>query len=149
MSNFPRRIDTANLPDFVRSVANRAIGFDSMLDDYFFVSEQQTNYPPYNLVRTNSNAYEIMMAVAGFSKDEVNVQVVDRELLITGVKTSLREEEPEEVIHQGLAMRDFKRSFKLAEFIEVKGAKMEDGLLTVQLERIIPDAAKPKLIQIK
>lgn len=144
------RIDTTNLPDFIRNAANRTIGFDGMLDDYFFAANKTTtNYPPYNLVRTGEETYEITMAIAGFNKDEVKVEIVDRELMITGQKAVTVMPEGQEVIHQGLAMRDFARSFKLAEYIEVIGAKMEDGLLTVALERILPEAAKPKLIQIK
>lgn len=144
------RIDTANLPDFIRNAANRTIGFDSMLDDYFYpVNKTLTNYPPYNLVRTGDETYEITMAIAGFNKDEIQVEVVDRELKITGNKSVTVIPEGQEVLYQGLAMRDFDRSFKLAEYIEVRGAKMEDGLLTVALERILPEAAKPKLIEIK
>jgi molecular chaperone IbpA len=150
MTRLPTRIDSATLPDFVRYVANRTIGYDDMLNDFYAAAQQNTsNYPPYNLIRTGEDTYEITMAVAGFRKDDIQIEVTDRELTIASCRAMNELPEGAEVIHQGLAMRDFTRTFKLVEYIEVKGASLQDGILSVQLERIMPDAVKPKLIEIR
>jgi molecular chaperone IbpA len=161
------RINAASLPDFVRYVSDRTIGFENLFD-HFETNHAQTfkpsgNYPPYNLIRTGEDTYEIVMAVAGFAKDQVEVRVADRELTIQSIRegdgantTAMptyreinRLPDGAEILHQGLAMRDFIRTFRLSEYIEVNGAILQDGILTIQLERIIPDSAKAKVIEIQ
>ena len=161
------RINAASLPDFVRYVSDRTIGFDDLFASFegahAHAFKPVGNYPPYNLIRTGEDSYEIIMAVAGFSKDQVEIRVVDRELTIQSLREGdgenttayptyreiTRLPEGAEILHQGLAMRDFVRTFKLAEYIEVKGATLQEGILTVQLERVIPDSAKPRIIEVK
>lgn len=162
MSNLPRRIDAATLPEFVKLIKHSYIGLDDLMTGAI---QPASNYPPYNLIRTAEDNYEIVMAIAGFSREEIEIEVEDRELTIRSIRSDLHQgstyhpgatfremnnlPEGAEILHQGLAMRDFSRTFKLVEYIEVTGAELKDGLLTVKLSRIIPDTAKPKLIEIK
>ena len=140
-------LNSSNLPAFVEMLGDRFIGLDGMYDQ-FSTAAKTSNYPPYNLMRTGDDSYEIIMAVAGFSKEEIDIQVVDRELTIAGQKIHDELEEGVEFLHQGLAMRDFERSFKLVEYIVVQGATLEDGLLRIKLIRELPESAKPKQIKI-
>jgi molecular chaperone IbpA len=132
---------------------NRAlIGFDTMFDqmERRFANQVSTNYPPHNILKTGENQYEIQIAVTGFDKDEIVVQVESNVLTIKGEgEESIRHENPEVVyLHRGLATRDFVKEFPLAEHIEVVGAETKNGMLTIKLIRNIPDSAKPKIIDI-
>jgi molecular chaperone IbpA len=153
LPKLPGRIDAATLPEFVKYLHNRTIGLEDLYDGWASGARLNTsgNYPPYNLVRTSDDTYELVMAVAGFKKDEVQVIVHDRELLVEGKKKDIATAEGDiyDVISQGIAFRDWYRSFKLAEYMVVRGAKMEDGMLTISLEREIPDAAKAQIVEIK
>lgn len=136
------RFDTAAL--------NRAlVGFDRIFDNFEtrFANQINSNYPPYNIVKINENLYSVTVAVAGFGKDDVTVSVDQDQLIITGKKAGDADET--EYLHRGLAFREFERRFTLAEHMEVLGAEMKDGLLTVQIERKIPEAMKPKTIAIE
>ena len=106
-----------------------------------------TNYPPYNIVETGEHTYEVQVAVAGFTQGEVEISVKNGELIITGEKT---EGTPEGHVyrHQGISARKFIRTFSLGDYVEVVSATSKDGILTVKLERIIPESAKPKTIAI-
>jgi molecular chaperone IbpA len=129
---------------------NRAlIGFDAMFDqlDRKFANSVQTNYPPHNQIKTGENEYLIQLAVTGFSKAEVTVQVEGNILTIKG-ESITTEYAQEQYLHRGLATRDFVKEFPLAEHIEVKGAEMENGMLNIRLVRNIPESAKPKVIDI-
>ena len=122
------------------------IGFEPMLDELLRVtSQQQTNYPPHNILKIDENNFKIELAVAGFAEGEIDIHVEKNVLTIKGGTT--REAEGEYIAH-GISMRDFERSFTLAEYVEVTGAKVVNGILTINLERIVPEEKKPKSIAI-
>jgi molecular chaperone IbpA len=124
------------------------IGFDrlaSMLDD--LSAFEAPAYPPYNIEKLGEDEYRITMAVAGFSEDDLNIELKQNTLTISG-KKSERAENSGEVLHQGIASRAFERRFQLADFVEVRGASLENGLLHVTLKREIPEAMKPRTIAI-
>lgn len=108
----------------------------------------QTNYPPYNIIKYNDDTFEVQVAVAGFSEGEVEVSVKDGNLVITGEKQPEAHMVGTEYLHQGISARRFARSFGLADYVEVVDATSRDGILTVRLERRLPDAMKPKTIAI-
>jgi molecular chaperone IbpA len=125
------------------------VGFDrlfSMLDQSF--EGATPGYPPYNIERTGENEYRITVAVAGFSQDELNIEAKENTLTIRGEKSQSHDERKGEVLHQGIAARAFERAFQLADFVQVKGASLENGLLHVDLVREIPEAKKPRQIAI-
>ncbi|MGE5536454.1 MAG: Hsp20 family protein [Acidobacteriota bacterium] len=122
------------------------VGFDrlfSMLDGF----EATPGYPPYNIERTGENAYRISVAVAGFSENELSIEVKENTLTIKGEKRA-KEESSGEVLYQGIAARAFERVFQLADYVQVKGAGLENGLLHVDLVREIPESKKPRVIPI-
>jgi len=121
------------------------VGFDRLLNLLDSASEQ--GYPPYNIERSDENNYRVTVAVAGFAESELSVDVKDRVLTITGKRESEAAEKPS-YLHQGIAGRGFERNFQLAEHVEVKGARLENGLLHVDLERVVPEEKKPRRITI-
>lgn len=124
------------------------VGFDrmfSMLDQ--LVGVDAPSYPPYNIERTGENAYRISVAVAGFSEADLAIEVKENALSIRGDKAT-QDNERREVLYQGIAARSFERRFQLADGVQVTGARLENGLLHVDLVREIPEAKKPKLIPI-
>lgn len=126
-----------------------SIGFDnlvSMLDATSGSDSSSSGYPPYNIEVTGENLYAISLAVAGFKREEFDIQVEKGVLTITGQKTG--DDSTREFLYQGIAARSFERKFNLADHIEVTGAAYQDGLLTISLEKHIPEAMKPKRIQI-
>ena len=123
------------------------VGFDrlfSMLDGF----ESAPGYPPYNIERTGENDYRITIAVAGFADDELSLEVKENALTIKGAKQVTKQEPAGQVLYQGIAARAFERVFQLADYVVVKGAKLENGLLHVDLAREIPEAKKPRQIPI-
>jgi molecular chaperone IbpA len=121
------------------------VGFDrlfSMLDGF----EAAPGYPPYNIERTGENDYRITVAVAGFGENELTIEAKENTLTIKGAKA--KEEQKGEVLYQGIAARAFERVFQLADHVQVKAAKLENGLLHVDLVREIPEAKKPRQIPI-
>jgi molecular chaperone IbpA len=125
------------------------VGFDrlfSMLDQLGSF-ESTPSYPPYNIERTDENAYRISVAVAGFTQDDLSIEVKENALTIRGEKTS-ESERKAEVLYQGIAARTFERRFQLADGVQVTGAALENGLLHVDLVRQIPEAKKPRRIEI-
>ena len=124
-----------------------AVGFDRMFDELARTagSLNAANYPPYNIIRRGETEYAIEVAVAGFEEKELDVEVVNNELVISGNKAI---EADGEYLYQGIAGRNFNRTFALFENVEVKGAQVKNGILTVTLEHIIPESAKPKKIAI-
>ncbi|WP_062227684.1 Hsp20 family protein [Aureimonas frigidaquae] len=125
------------------------VGFDrlfSMLDNIGSVENTQS-YPPYNIERTGENAYRITMAVAGFDGSELSLESRENVLTVTGERQE-PEGEATRFLHRGIAGRAFERRFQLAEHVEVKGATLKNGLLHIDLERIIPEAMKPRRIDI-
>jgi molecular chaperone IbpA len=110
----------------------------------------QVNYPPYNIVKTGENTYDIELALAGFSKDDINVEYADNVLYIRSVKQAENEKEINDaILHRGISKRMFSKSFTVSDDVEVKGAELKDGLLKISLERIIPESKKPRTIKIK
>jgi len=136
-----RTIDTAALAQLSKAL----VGFDR----YFTAPHHQNgNYPPHNIVKYSDDTYGIEVAVAGFTKDEVTVEVDQDQLTIRGVKTQLNESQVE-YLHRGLAARNFEQTFTLAEYMEVRGAKVADGMLQIDIQRVVPEALKPRRIEIK
>ena len=131
-----------------------SVGFDNLFDDfdriYKFNSSSINHYPPYNIRKVNDTDYVIELAIAGFGKKDIEVKSQENTLTI---KSKDKKDEvlkkDESVLHRGISQRSFKRSFTIAEDVVVKGADLKDGLLSVKLERIIPDEKKPKIIDIK
>jgi len=107
-----------------------------------------SGYPPYNISKDKSDVYEITLAVAGFKKADIDIELEDGNLKITG-KSEVLDSDDREFLHKGIAERNFVRSFKLAEYVEVQSAKLEDGILRISLVKNIPDAMKPQKISIK
>ena len=125
------------------------VGFDSlasMLDQVADFDSEATNYPPYNIERLTENEYRITMAVAGFGKEDVNIEVKENTLSIRGEKKEMDTERS--FLHRGIASRAFERRFQLADHVEVRGADVKDGLLSVDLEREVPERLKPRTIEI-
>jgi len=126
------------------------VGFDrvfSMLDQFAGVEDSVSNYPPYNIERASENAYRISVAVAGFTDADLSIETKENRLTIRGEKQT-NEEKTGDVLYQGIAARTFERSFQLADYVKVKGASLENGLLHVDLVRDIPEAMKPRSIPI-
>ena len=127
-----------------------SVGFDRMarlLDN--IQTESTSSYPPYNIEKLTEDSYQISMAVAGFAENELDVEVQENQLTITGRReVDDNAEADRSFLHRGIAQRAFERRFSLAEHIKVTGAKLENGLLHVKLEREVPEAMKPKSIAI-
>jgi molecular chaperone IbpA len=126
-----------------------AIGFDrmaSLLDTLSRSEQNQPSYPPYNIELTGEDQYRITMAVAGFDRSELNIEVNQNNLTISANKEPDQEER--QYLHQGIAARNFERRFQLADHVEVKAATFENGLLHIDLKREIPEAMKPRTIAI-
>ncbi|MDE1973704.1 MAG: Hsp20 family protein [Hyphomicrobiales bacterium] len=125
------------------------VGFDrmfSLLDQG--IDGSAPGYPPYNIERTGDNDYRVTVAVAGFSEAELSVVAKENTLTVRGEKSAKDEEKHGDVLYQGIAARAFERVFQLADFVQVKGARLEHGLLHVDLVREIPEAKKPRTIPI-
>ena len=128
----------------------QAIGFDRLFD-MLETSARQTatdNYPPFNLERIDSDRYRITLAIAGFGRDEIEITAQQNLLQVKGRKAE-SEAEASAFLHLGIATRSFERRFELADFMRVEDARLNDGLLTIDLLREVPEAAKPKTIAIK
>jgi molecular chaperone IbpA len=144
MTNFT--LHTFDIP----SLHRHAIGFDRVFDDLnraFANSKSDGNYPPYNVVQLNDTQYVIEVAVAGFAETELDVELKDSTLMVKGEKTK---EEGSEInyLHKGISNRNFTRNITLAENVEVRGATVKNGILSVALELVIPEEQKPKKIAI-
>ena len=133
--------------------------WNSMLNDPFFIgfnkeiarlnSAHKTNsqsYPPYDLLKLDEDTYRLSLAIAGFTKEDINISVDDGTLIIKG---EIVEVADAEVVHKGIAGRKFVRSFALGEYMEVTGAELKDGMLNISIDRIVPEDKKPKTIKIK
>ena len=134
---------TIDLSPLYRSV----VGFDRLADLLDSAStEAATGYPPYNIERTAENAYRVEIAVAGFKPEELNIEVKENLLTVQGRKTA--NDEPRRFLHRGLAERNFERRFQLADYVVVSDARLADGLLSISLTRELPEALKPRRIEI-
>jgi molecular chaperone IbpA len=124
------------------------IGFNREMERLANVqlASRQTNYPPYDLIKIDEDSFKLSLAIAGFSKDNIDVSVDNGTLIIRG---EIEESSDAEIVHKGIAGRKFTRTFALGEYMEVSGAIMKDGMLHIDIERIIPEDKKPKSIKIK
>ena len=131
-----------------------SVGFDNVFDHFEQMFEgdmlsSMPSFPHYNIVKTDKNKYDIEIALAGYSKKDIEVILEEGVLSIKSKKEDKEETKDGEVIHKGIAKRYFSKSFTIADDVEVKGAELKDGLLKVSMERIIPDHKKPRNIAIK
>ncbi len=136
---------------FDTNALNRALlGFDSLFDNFEhrFANQINNNYPPYNIVKHDENSYELEIAVTGFTKDEVTVEIDQNQLIVKGVRDK-NSDTTAEFLHRGLAFRDFTRSWTLAEHMEVDEGAIKNGVLTIAIKRVVPEALKPRVLKIK
>tara|TARA_B100002019_G_C20901516_1_gene418336 strand:- start:113 stop:574 length:462 start_codon:yes stop_codon:yes gene_type:complete len=152
MVNKQYRITT----DTLSPLYKMSVGFDNIVNEFFndptFLNTQ-TGYPPFNIAKLKSNEegeleYLVTLAVAGFTKKDIEIEIEDGVLKISGNSPVLDTDEEIEFLHKGIAERNFTRTFKLADYVEVKDAKLEDGILKINLFRNVPEAMKPKKISI-
>ena len=122
--------------------------FEHMMDDSFF-GRSVANFPPYNIVKTGENTYDVELALAGFNKKDIEVEYKENMLTVKSKKQEEDKDEDGNIIHRGISKRMFSKTFTIANDVEVKGAELKDGLLKVSMERIIPDHKKAKTISIK
>ena len=132
----------------IPSIHRFGIGFDSLIDELFRANQQaSTNYPPYNVVKLGEDSFAIEIAVAGFKEGDLTIEVEKNQLLVKGDQ-SVNIDQPIEYLHRGISSRSFARTWTLADHVEVKGASVNNGILTISLERIVPEEQKPKNIAI-
>ena len=128
-----------------------SVGFDDLFDHFNNTLEysvkQQTSYPPYNINKVDELNYQIEMALAGFNKKDIEIKSADSQLTIKSVDNDDKDEK--ETLHRGISKRKFSRTFTLAEDIKVNGAELKDGMLLIELEKIVPEEKKPRTIDIK
>jgi molecular chaperone IbpA len=139
------KITSFDLTPFYRNT----VGIDSLFDRItrnLDMAANVGNYPPYDIIKTGEECYEIRLAVAGFRQGDVSVEVKDGQLVIEGTGHAMSENA--EYLHHGISQRGFIRTFQLSDYVEVREAVLKDGVLTVKLERQIPEALKPKKIEI-
>jgi molecular chaperone IbpA len=145
MSNRELTLRALDIP----TIHKFGIGFDQMFDELMrTTSRQSTNYPPHNILKIDENNFVIQLAVAGFTEGEIDIQVEGRILSIAG-STEKDNKYGAEYLIQGISMRNFDRVFTLAEHVEVKHAEITNGILSIELERIVPVENLPKKIDIK
>jgi molecular chaperone IbpA len=142
-------INTTNWNDFVSAfpqIESRLIGFDRVFDAVQRVNTTEANFPPYNIKKIDDENYEIQIALAGFSKAELDITVEDGNLIVKGEQA---ETSKTEYLHKGIAERNFTRTWSLADTVKVSGSELKDGVLTINLVNKIPDELKPQSIKIK
>ena len=138
------KLTTLDLTPFYRN----SIGIDRLFDRIVSqIDATATNYPPYDIVRTGDETYEIRVAVAGFVQADIDVEFNNGTLIVKGEKAAEVGTEVE-YLHHGISGRSFIRTFSVAEYVEVKDAVLADGILTVKLERLVPESLKPKKIAV-
>ena len=139
---------SAFTPQDLQKMMGFSVGFDSIFDRFFDMDlTRDSGYPPYNIRKINEAQYVIEIALAGFSKKDIEVEVTEGNLAIRS-KEEKETDEDDSFVHKGIAKRSFLRSFTLSDDIIVKGADLKDGMLIINLEKVIPDEKKPRLIQI-
>lgn len=134
------------------------VGFDPIFDrfermfedDFFNAPTFNSNYPPYNIVKTGDYTYNIELALAGFGKKDIDVTYENSMVTVKSIQEAKSDDkETDGVIHRGISKRQFTKSFSIADDVEVKGAELKDGLLSISLERIIPESKKARSIEVK
>lgn len=140
------RFDTQSLNSLNRAL----LGFDTIFNDFEhrLANQVNNNYPPYNIIKHNDDSYEIEIAVTGFTKDEITVEVDQNRLVVKGIRDK-SDDVTSEFLHRGLACRDFTRDWTLAEHMVVGEGRIKNGVLSVQLTRVVPEALKPRVLKIK
>lgn len=136
---------------FDTNALNRAlVGFDRLFEDFEqrFANQINQSYPPYNVVKYDENSYEIQIAVSGFDKEEITVEIDQSQLIIRG-RHAENDVEHMQYLHRGLAARDFVRTFTLADHMEVGEGIIKNGVLKIEIKRIIPEALKPRILNLK
>ena len=128
---------TANLPELMKVIRQNGIGMDDYLDRFFNAPPQTSNYPPYNLIQLNNHESKLEIALAGFKKNEVKVYTEFGKLYVEGKKEE--SEDVGEFVHKGLAQRSFERVWTITDDTEIGSVSFEDGLLTVNLNKIVPE----------
>ena len=126
------------------------VGFDrlfSRLDN--LVGEDAKTYPPYNIERTGDDAYRVSIAVAGFTPGDISIETKENSLMIKGARANGSDDKAREFLHRGIAERAFELRFQLADYVEVSGAALENGLLHIELKRELPESKRPRQIEIK
>ena len=130
-----------------------SVGFDSVFDHFESMFNESpslhTNYPPYDILKTDEHSYVIELAVAGFSKKDIAVTVENGVLTVESDREGNSESNGQEIIHRGISKRYFKKSFSISDDVEIRGAELKDGLLRISMEKIIPESRKRKEISIK
>jgi molecular chaperone IbpA len=147
ISFYPDTFESATKSNIASTLLNRGVGFQTQFK--FFeelLGANQSKFPPYDILSTDENEYEIRFAVAGFKKADIDIQYANGVLTVKGDK---EKESPDAYFYKGIANRDFTQTFPLAEYVEVTSASMEDGILTIKLVRTLPEELKPKTIKIK
>ena len=142
---------SAFTPQDLQKMMGFSVGFDSVFDRFFDMdTTRDSGYPPYNIRKINEAQYVIEIALAGFSKDDIEVEVTEGSLTIRSKKLDEKEEDTSEdsYVHKGIAKRTFLRCWTLSDDIFVKGADLKDGMLVINLEKVIPEEKKPRLITI-
>ena len=136
---------------FDTNALNKALlGFDDIFStvERRFANQINNNYPPYNIVKHDENSYELEIAVTGFTKEEITVEIDQNQLIVKG--ESMTTAHPaESYLHRGLAFRDFTRSWTLAEHMEVDEGSIKNGVLSIAIKRVVPEALKPRVLKIK
>jgi molecular chaperone IbpA len=136
---------------FDTNALNRAlIGFDNLFDGFEqrFANQLNNTYPPYNILKHDEDTYQIQVAVTGFEREDITVEIDQNNLIVKGGRKEVEMTEPT-YLHRGLATRDFTRMWTLGEHIEVGDVTMKNGVLTIALKRVIPESLKPRTLQIK
>ena len=131
------RYHAANLPELMEKISKHGIGMDDYLDRFFISDFPQSNYPPYNLVQLNNHESKLEIALAGFKKDELKVYTEFGKLYVEGRKEESKDDGT--FVHKGLAQRSFERVWTITDDTEIGSVKFEDGLLTVELKKIVPE----------
>ena len=130
-----------------------SVGFDSVFDHFESLFNESpslhTNYPPYDILKTDEHSYVIELAVAGFSKKDIAVTVENGVLTVESDREGNAESSGQEIIHRGISKRYFKKSFSISDDVEIRGAELKDGLLRISMEKVIPESRKRKEISIK
>ena len=128
-----------------------SIGFDRMFDSLSNSAgySEQSNYPPYNIIKESDTEFLIQLAIAGFAKDDVEVRMMENKLSIKSIDLATSETDSTEYLHKGISSRHFKRAFTLSDDVVVKDAEMTNGILNIRMERLIPEDKKPRTIKIK
>ena len=148
LSNFKNALQAFD----VNHMTPYAVGFDRTFDrlfDYVTHQAESTGYPPYNIQKTEDFKFEIEMALAGFDKKDINIEVAEGVLTVKSIKDKDKGVTDEYTVYKGISQRNFTRKFTLADDIVVNDAKLVNGMLTIYLERIIPEEKKPRMITVK